>query len=68
MAPPATGIRSFAECFLLDTRQHLALGKNVFTESRTLGKELHSVKTLLPSAKHSVKAALGKGPSAAVYN
>jgi hypothetical protein len=51
-----------------------ALGKfllsvtNAFVESRTLGKELHSVKISLPSAKHSVKAALGKGPSAAVYN
>jgi hypothetical protein len=36
-----------------------ALGKvllsvlTAFTESRTLGKERHSAKTILPSAKHS---------------
>jgi hypothetical protein len=39
-----------------------------FAESRTLGTEIHSVKMSLPSAKHSAKAALGKGPSAAVYS
>jgi hypothetical protein len=37
-----------------------------FTECRTLGTEIHSVKTSLPSGKHSAKVALGKGPSAAV--
>jgi hypothetical protein len=36
--------------------------------SAALGKELQLVKTPLPSAKHSAKAALGKGPSAVVYN
>jgi hypothetical protein len=41
---------------------------NAFAESRTIGKELHSVKISLPSAKHSAKAVLGKGSSAAVYN
>jgi hypothetical protein len=58
-------------------KKHLlsaALGKvlfsvtNSFAESRTLGKELHSTKISLSSAKHSAKAALGKGPSAAIYN
>jgi hypothetical protein len=37
-----------------------------FTECRTLGTEIHSVKTSLPSGKHSAKVALAKGPSAAV--
>jgi hypothetical protein len=37
-----------------------------FTECRTLGTEIHSVKTSLPSGKHSAKVALGKGSSAAV--
>jgi hypothetical protein len=37
-----------------------------FTECRTLGTEIHSTKKPLPSAEHSAKAALGKGPSAAV--
>jgi hypothetical protein len=51
-----------------------ALGKvllsvtNEFTESRTLGTELHSANISLPSAKHSTKAALGKGSSATVYS
>jgi hypothetical protein len=51
-----------------------ALGKvflsvtNAFAESRTLGKELHSAKISLSSAKHLAKAALGKGSSAAIYN
>jgi hypothetical protein len=58
-------------------KKHLssaALGKvlfsvtNSFAERRTLGKELHLTKISLPSAKHSAKAVLGKGPSAAVYN
>jgi hypothetical protein len=49
-----------------------ALGKvrlsatSLFTECWTLGTGHHSAKTRLPSVKHSVKAALGKGPSAAV--
>jgi hypothetical protein len=49
-----------------------ALGKvllsvnNVFTESRTLGTDVHSAKISLPSVKHSTKVALGKGSSAAV--
>jgi hypothetical protein len=37
-----------------------------FTECRTLGTEKLSAKTRLASGKHSAKAALGKGPSAAV--
>jgi hypothetical protein len=37
-----------------------------FTECRTLDTEIHSVKTSLPSGKHSAKVALGKGSSAAV--
>jgi hypothetical protein len=51
-----------------------ALGKveisatNHFTERRTPGKEIHSTKIPLPRAKHSATAALGKGPSAAVYD
>jgi hypothetical protein len=56
-------------------KQHLpraALGKVLllvtiwFTECRTLDTEKLSAKTRLPSGKHSAKAALGKGPSAAV--
>jgi hypothetical protein len=45
-----------------------ALGKvlHSVTMCRTLGIEIHSVKTSLPSGKHSAKAALGKGPSTAV--
>jgi hypothetical protein len=49
-----------------------ALGKvrlsatSLFTEYWTLGTGPHSAKTRLPSVKHSVKGALGKGPSAAV--
>jgi hypothetical protein len=39
-----------------------------FAKSRTLGTEIHSAKISLSSAKHSAKAALGKGPSAAVYS
>jgi hypothetical protein len=60
--------RRFAECFLP------ALGKvplsitTTFTESRTLGTEIHSAKKSLPNAKHSVNAALDKGPSAVVYS
>jgi hypothetical protein len=37
-----------------------------FTECRTLGTGELSAKTCLSSVKHSVKVALGKGPSAAV--
>jgi hypothetical protein len=37
-----------------------------FTEYRTLGTKVHSIKTSLPSAEPSAKAALGKEPSAAV--
>jgi hypothetical protein len=37
-----------------------------FTECRTLDTEIHSVKTSLPSDKHSTKVALTKWPSAAV--
>jgi hypothetical protein len=37
-----------------------------FTECRTLGTGELSVKTCLPSVKHSTKVALSKGPSAAV--
>jgi hypothetical protein len=40
----------------------------VFTKSRTLGTKIHSAKCSLPSAKHSTKTTLGKGPSAAVYS
>jgi hypothetical protein len=51
-----------------------ALGKvllsvtSSFTERRTLGTEIHSAKKPLPlpSAEHSAKEALSKGPSAAV--
>jgi hypothetical protein len=49
-----------------------ALGKvrlsatSIFAECWTLGTGPHSVKTRLPSVKHSAKGALGKGPSAAV--
>jgi hypothetical protein len=39
---------------------------SLFTECRTLGTGHHSAKTCLPSVKHSAKAALGKGPSAAL--
>jgi hypothetical protein len=42
--------------------------KITFAESRTLGTEIHLTKTYLPSAKNSAKAALGKGPSTAVYS
>jgi hypothetical protein len=42
--------------------------KSLFTECRTLGTEKHSAKRLLPSGKHSVKKALGKGPLVAVYS
>jgi hypothetical protein len=44
----------------------LLLVTSSFTECRTLGIEIHSAKYSLPSAEHSAKAALGKGPSAAV--
>jgi hypothetical protein len=37
-----------------------------FTKYRTLGIEIQSTKTSLPSAEHSAKVALGKEPSAAV--
>jgi hypothetical protein len=37
-----------------------------FTECRTLGTELHSAKTTLPSAEPSAKTTLNKEPSAAV--
>jgi hypothetical protein len=56
-------------------KKHLpraALGKvlhsvtSSFTECRTLGTEIHSAKTSLPSAEPSAKAALTKEPSAAV--
>jgi hypothetical protein len=74
-----TGIRGFAECFLFghSAKKPLpsaTLGKApllvtiTFAESRTLGIGIRSVKMSLPSAKHSVKATLGKGPSAAVYS
>jgi hypothetical protein len=49
-----------------------ALGKvrlsatSLFTECWTLGTGHHSAETRLPSAKHSAKTALVKGPSAAV--
>jgi hypothetical protein len=49
-----------------------ALGKvllsvtSLFIECRTLDTEIHSAKTSSPSDEHSVKAALGKEPSAAV--
>jgi hypothetical protein len=49
-----------------------ALGKvrlsatSLFTECWTLDTGPHSAKTRFPSVKHSAKAALGKGPSAAV--
>jgi hypothetical protein len=39
-----------------------------FAENRTLSTEIHSIKKSLPSAKHSAKMALDKGPSAAVYS
>jgi hypothetical protein len=56
--PITTGIRLFAECFLSGLSS-AALGKvllsvtTAFTESRTLGTEIHSAKKSLPSAKHS---------------
>jgi hypothetical protein len=37
-----------------------------FTKCRTLGTELQSAKTTLPSAEPSAKTALGKEPSATV--
>jgi hypothetical protein len=40
--------------------------KSLVTECWTLGTGLHSVKTRLPSVKHSAKGALGKEPSATV--
>jgi hypothetical protein len=49
-----------------------ALGKvlhsvtSSFTERRTLGTEIHSTKTSLPSVEPSAKAVLGKEPSAVV--
>jgi hypothetical protein len=46
----------------------LHLVKTTFAESRTLATEIHSAKKSLRSAKHSANAALGKGPSAAVYS
>jgi hypothetical protein len=39
---------------------------SLFTECWTLDTGPHSTKTRLPSVKYSAKAALGKGPSAAV--
>jgi hypothetical protein len=74
-----TGIRAFAECFLLGTWQKKTLPraaldkvlrsvKSLFTEHRTLDIEEHSAKTALPSGKHSTKTTLGKGPLAAVYS
>jgi hypothetical protein len=44
----------------------LLLITSSLTECRTLDTEIHSAKTSLPSAEHSAKATLGKGPSAAV--
>jgi hypothetical protein len=38
----------------------------LFAECRTLGTEIHSVKTSLPSVEPSAKAALGKEPSTAI--
>jgi hypothetical protein len=73
MALPSA--RHFAKCFLSgNTLSSVVLGKiqlsvtNTFTESRTLGTEIHSAKTSLPSAKHSAKATLGKEPSTTVYS
>jgi hypothetical protein len=40
--------------------------KSLFTECCTLGTGPHSVKTSLPSVKHSAKGALDKGSSAVV--
>jgi hypothetical protein len=59
------GKKDFAEC---RTRQVLLSVTIALTESRTLSTEIHSAKMSLSSAKHSAKAALGKGPSAAVYS
>jgi hypothetical protein len=42
--------------------------KSLFTKCRTLGTAKHSIKTALPSGKHSAKKALGKGPLVAVYS
>ena len=53
-------------CRVLVALPSVVLGKDPFTERRTLGKKIHSAKMLLSKAKHSV--ALGKGPSAAVYD
>jgi hypothetical protein len=41
---------------------------SLLTECRTLGTEIHSAKTSLPSAEPSAKAALGKEPSASVLS
>jgi hypothetical protein len=56
----------FAEC---RTRQSPALGKRWRLPRAGLSAQKYTRQSLLlSSAKHSAKAALGKGPSAAVYS
>jgi hypothetical protein len=76
--PLTTGIRAFAECFLLGTRQRRLCraphSAKKTLPSAALGKVPRSVKSLftecrtLGTTKHSAKMALGKGPLAAVYS
>jgi hypothetical protein len=57
--------RRFAEC---RTRQSLALGNERVYREQDSKQRITLGKGILPSAKHSAKAALVKGPSAAGYN